>query len=241
MRLTSTKIVRGIMIPAVTLAIALVVGESLRSPFGHTDRLDTTEHVIMGHPFEVPKAYLILREQWVPSEMGPGNSILMNGLLPNIDPYSEQTAQFWEGVDHYLKFVDSSLKGIIYGTGLWEDYFQAEFLSRCSPGPLDFLNCEDPLSIDFKSHEILVKIKEEKKIGLVCSRSGAHINEFCEGFFPLIDNIKLSIRFGKKHLARAEAIIARVYELVCRFYQPGRRAVTYNHCETGVYHGKTGT
>ena len=68
MRLTSTKIVRGIMIPAVTLAIALVVGESLRSPFGHTDRLDTTEHVIMGHPFEVPKAYLILREQWVPSE-----------------------------------------------------------------------------------------------------------------------------------------------------------------------------
>ena len=241
MRLTSTKIVLTIMIPSVILAVVLVLGEALRSPFDQTVSLEPVDHTIMGHRFRVPKAYLILREDWFSRELGPRSGILMAGTLPNIEPYTEQTAHMWEGIEHLLEMVDFDLWGITFGNGLSEEYFQAEYLRKCIPGPLDFLVCEYPYGVAPVSQDVLIKAKGDKKIALLCSKPGAHRKEFCRGNFPLIDNVELKIRFGKKYLDRAEAIIAQVYELVCRFYQPGQRPVTYNYCETGVYHGKTGT
>jgi hypothetical protein len=135
----------------------------------------------------------------------------------------------------FLLVVHFNLWGIKNGTGRWEPYFTPEFLATCTDLRYHLMQCPDPL---FDSHEVFVKIDGDRKYAWRCGKPGITPNSFCQGQFPLIDNVMLDIRTSRKYLQSHEEIVARAYERVCGFFQPGHQSTTYNYCEKETYHGK---
>ncbi|MEO5337107.1 MAG: hypothetical protein H7841_09470 [Magnetospirillum sp. WYHS-4] len=212
------------------LAAALWLAEALRSPFDHTDSMKIAEFDVMGRRFRIPRAYLSLREQWFGAK-SPG-PILMGALLPDLGPYTRDKA---------VK-VDFYLQAIKFNPGAFVKYYAPEFLATCQGEVAGFLRCPDWQA----EHEILVRIDGERKVALDCdqqrgrSATGEELNALCEGQFPLVDNVKLSLRFERMHLERTDEIVARVFGIVCGFFVPELSGpLTYNFCENGVYtHGQ---
>ncbi|MDP6573507.1 MAG: hypothetical protein QGI63_08480 [Rhodospirillales bacterium] len=228
-------IVLAVLVVATQSSSPVVPDEKGRWGYPRTSSLEPVEHVLMGHRFRIPKAYLYLKKQWAPRIPEPGNPLLMEGSLPGIAPYSKETAPLHKDYrSGYRQIVHFSLRGIKYGIGLDEEYFEPRYLEECRGKRLDFRVCR----ATFNDDEILVQIDGEKKIAFKCSKDGTVPSPHCEGWFPLIDNVAFEIRFSKPHLGRAGLIIAGVYEVICGFHVPDANIpLTYNYCEKKVYHG----
>ncbi len=228
-------IVFAVLAVATQTVSTVLPDEKGRWGYPRTSSLEPVEHVLMGHRFRMPKAYLYLEKQWSPRVPEPGNPLLMEGSLPGIAPYSRETAPLHKDYRSGTRqIVDFSLRGIKYGIGLRKKYFEPEYLKECRGKRLYFRICK----ARFDDDEVLVHIDGEKRIALDCRKDGTVPSPHCKGSFPLIDNVALNIRFSKIHLRRAGQIIAGVYEVVCGFHVPDANIpLTYNYCEKKVYHG----
>ena len=228
-------IVLAVLVAATQTISPVQPDERGRWGFPRTSSLEPVEHVIMGHRFRIPKAYLYLEEEWSPGVRGLKTHALMEGSLPDIAPYSRETAPLHKDYRSGTRqIVDFSLRGIKYGIGLRKKYFGPEYLEECRGKRLNFRVCKATSDRD----EIPVHIDGEKKIAFNCDKDGTVPSPSCGGSFPLIDNVAFKIRFSKIHLWRAGLIIAGVYEVVCGFHVPdANTALTYNYCEKKVYHG----
>lgn len=243
MRLTSTRIVLAIMIPSVLLAVVLGLGEAmLRIPLDQTESMELAEFDVRGRKFRIPRAYLVLRNQWFGEKTESG--VLMEALLPDLGPYTQEKAIHYQpGGDLARKGVSFDIWGIKFNPGAFKEYFEPKYLATCEGEVFGFRRCPDWV----KDKEILVRTEGEKRIAIRCTRERMHdaigleLNAMCEAYLPLVDNVRLSIGFERMHLERTDEIVARVYELVCGFFVPDRSGtLTYNFCENGVYtHGQT--
>lgn len=226
-----------IMVPAVLLAVVLVLGEALKSPIERTASLEPVEHVIMGHRFRMPKAFLYFRRDFSPGDHDLHGGIMMAATVPDLAPYSEDRAWMYEAPTNYRRMVNFGLWGIKYGTGLQDRYFTPEFQATCLGERMGLRLCPDP---DRDHKEIFLKIDGNRKFAWVCDRPGLNINDLCEASFPLMERLVLDVDIAIQYLPQHEAIIARIFDLMCGFYQPGGGELpTYNHCEKGTYHGST--
>ena len=85
-------IVLAVLVAATQTISPVQPDERGRWGFPRTSSLEPVEHVIMGHRFRIPKAYLYLEEEWSPGVWGLKTHALMEGSLPDIAPYSRETA-----------------------------------------------------------------------------------------------------------------------------------------------------
>ena len=229
-------IVLAVLVAATQTISPVQPDERGRWGFPRTSSLEPVEHVIMGHRFRIPKAYLYLEEEWSPGVRGLKTHALMEGSLPDIAPYSRETAPLHKDYRSGTRqIVDFSLRGIKYGIGLRKKYFGPEYLEECRGNALTS-GCARQLPTAMKYPSISTARKRSPSIAIRTERCRARA-----AGVPFPSSTTLLSRFGSQNPLCAPLIIAGVYEVVCdglRFHVPdANTALTYNYCEKKVYHG----
>ena len=230
------------VICAVVLVVIAFVAWIVVQPgwISYTTSLNPGEVEFAGHHFRVPRAYLgHVDQQWGVKEEDYGKGVFMAGTLPDIAPYSEETAHFYKGGEGLRQKVSFSLW--IYkksAASPSEYYFRPETLKQCAEEQGGYRVCPPQYGVLGKN-EVLVKIDGKRRFAFDCSKYGTVPSEHCGVDLPLVDDIELHIFFSRDHFDEAERIVAKVYELVCGFYLPDQgREANYNYCTNGVYHGR---
>ena len=234
-KITAALIGVALVVFLVLLGLGVYTLYEYMHPVGRTTSLEPVEFIIEGHRFRIPMAYIWEWEKWGGGEVV---SINLKASLPDLKPYSEETKhQYDDDVPGLGQLVSIGIWRIHdEGIGPRPQYFAPGFLKRCADGPYGFRRCPHDT---YDEREVFVKQEGLRNIAFDCDKKGIIEGEGCMANLPFVDGIKLHFAMDRKKLDQSDEIIKAVYRLVCGFYLKGAgRAVTYNYCTNGVYHGR---
>jgi hypothetical protein len=218
-------------------AAGAVVVDATAAPAPSVDP-DVAEFTIMGHRFRIPKVYLTQVED-LPGRTidSSGEAVFMKVALPNLAPITKRDTDYYKWGEGFSDVIDFGLWARPGVAGPIKRYFLPESLKKCTGPREGYLTCPHWLDEDgsnlFKDIEVFVRIDGDRRLAFECRKEDSAPFPHCTIDLPLSDDIELHILFAKKHFRDADRLLARLFELVCSFYLPGRgnKDRTFNYCK----------
>ncbi|NQV22432.1 MAG: hypothetical protein HQ511_13540 [Rhodospirillales bacterium] len=221
----------GLVLVAMGLAgFWYMVVSTVHAEVARTEDMSPVTHVVGGRRFDIPKAYILHREDWT---SGPEVGLLgMQALLPDMSPYSLDNAHVFNAFHPKHVFAFISLMYVPDGALNLYNWLTSDIVGDCTELEAGFRVCPTP----WDDTRFLTSADGSRKYEFECTDEFMKNPPYCTGAFPLVANVEVEVFLHPKHLEEAEQIVANLFRRVCGFYRPTPGVeLEYDHCQDDEY------